>query len=173
MMSSVHKANHPVKGLSLLHPRAASGERMLSGVGQYQKEVQADEHNLHATHTAWMSRARNLASLLDAAWAIPGTKIRFGADSLLGLIPGAGDVLTSGLSAYLLYGAWRHGTSKWTLARMSGNILIDLLFGSIPLLGDLFDLVWKSNQRNVRLLEKDFAARLGRHSNTRFDPPKV
>lgn len=108
---------------------------------------------------AWFERVRWLARHLDAAWAIPGTNVRFGVESLLGLIPGAGDVVSAGISGYLVWEAHRNGASKWLIARMAVNILIDLLIGSIPLVGDLFDVFWKSNQRNVRLIEKEFSAK--------------
>lgn len=118
---------------------------------------------LHSPHLgverAWLERVRWLARRLDAAWAIPGTKIRFGVESLLGLIPGAGDAVSAGISGYLVWEAHRNGASKWLIARMVGNILIDLTVGSIPLIGDLFDVVWKANQRNVTLIEKEFAGK--------------
>lgn len=119
---------------------------------------------------AWLERVRWLARHLDAAWAIPGTKIRFGAESLLGLIPGAGDAVSAGISGYLVWEAHRHGASKWLIARMVGNILIDMTIGSIPLLGDLFDVVWKANQRNVQLIEKEFAVRAFRSRKSTSRP---
>lgn len=156
-MLSMQKTNYRAKAFPSLHPQATGLEGTRANVVLPWRHLRPSGQEQHAAHALWISRSRKLASLMDAAWGIPGTKFRFGADSLLGLIPGAGDALTASISAYLLYGAWRHGTSNWTLVRMAGNILIDLLFGSIPLLGDLFDFMWKSNQRNVRLLEREFA----------------
>ena len=99
-------------------------------------------------------RLRTLARVQDELFRIPGTRIRFGLDALIGLIPGAGDVFTSGVSVYVLLEATRMGASPSVIARMAGNILLDLLFGAIPLLGDVFDVGWKANVRNVRLLER-------------------
>ena len=101
-----------------------------------------------------IDRLRALARVQDELFRIPGTRIRFGIDALIGLIPGAGDVFTSGVSVYVLLAATRMGAPPSVVARMAGNILLDLLFGAIPLLGDIFDVGWKANVRNVRLLEK-------------------
>ena len=101
-----------------------------------------------------IERLRTLARVQDELFRIPGTRIRFGLDALIGLIPGAGDVFTSGVSVYVLLEATRMGASPSVIARMAGNILLDLLFGAIPLLGDVFDVGWKANIRNVRLLER-------------------
>jgi len=89
---------------------------------------------------------------MDSAFEIPGLKLRFGLDAILGLLPGIGDLATSFVSLYILQEAQRRGVSRVTLTRMSFNILIDWLVGTIPLLGDAFDVVWKSNQKNVALL---------------------
>ena len=85
---------------------------------------------------------------------IPGSA---GSGLPIGLIPGAGDVLTTGVSAYALLTATRMGAPASVIARMAGNIVLDLLVGAIPLVGDLFDIGWKANTRNVKLLER-FAA---------------
>ncbi|MBC7965233.1 MAG: DUF4112 domain-containing protein [Fuerstia sp.] len=93
-----------------------------------------------------------LARLMDSAFEIPGLRMRFGLDAILGLLPGVGDLVASLVSLYILQEAQRRGVSRVTLTRMSANILIDWLVGSIPLAGDAFDVVWKSNQKNVALL---------------------
>lgn len=93
-----------------------------------------------------------LAKMMDSAFEIPGMKVRFGLDAILGLIPGFGDFATSFVSLYILQEAHRRGVSRLTLARMGGNILVDWLFGSVPVLGDAFDVFWKSNQKNVAIL---------------------
>jgi hypothetical protein len=98
-------------------------------------------------------QARTLARILDNAFGIPGTRIRIGLDPIIGLIPGIGDLVGSGLSAYILWLGARAGAPVPVLARMLINILIDMLVGSLPLVGDLFDAGWKANQRNVDLLE--------------------
>ena len=93
-----------------------------------------------------------LARLMDSAFEIPGLRLRFGLDAILGLLPGIGDLAASFVSLYILQEAQRRGVSRVTLTRMSFNILIDWLVGSVPLLGDAFDVVWKSNLKNVELL---------------------
>lgn len=95
-----------------------------------------------------------LAEWLDSIFQIPGTKIRFGLDALLGLIPGLGDTATSAASLYILLAASRYGVSRITMLRMAANIAVDYAVGSIPLLGDTFDVFWKANQKNVELLRE-------------------
>ncbi len=99
-----------------------------------------------------LDQLKLLARLMDSAFEIPGLRLRFGLDAILGLLPGIGDLASSFVSLYILQEAQRRGVSRVTLARMSFNTLVDLLVGSIPLLGDAFDVVWKSNQKNVALL---------------------
>jgi hypothetical protein len=99
-----------------------------------------------------------LARWMDTVFEIPGVGFRFGLDALIGLLPGAGDVATSAVSIYILTKAQRHGVSRVTLARMGLNIMIDLVFGAVPFIGDFFDAYWKSNHRNVELLRRHIAA---------------
>ena len=94
----------------------------------------------------------HLASLLDDIFNIPGTNIRFGLDPLIGLIPGLGDFITGIMSFLIIYGAWQRGLPKVTMARMFANIAIDTVVGIIPIGGDFFDAVWKSNRMNYNLL---------------------
>ena len=91
---------------------------------------------------------------MDGAYRVPGTTFRFGWDPIIGLIPGAGDLATSSLSLLVLYRAVRLGVPRVVIARMVLNILIDLLAGTVPLAGDLFDFAWKSNSLNLALLER-------------------
>jgi hypothetical protein len=95
-----------------------------------------------------------LARWMDSVFRIPGLGLRFGLDAILGLIPGAGDFATSLVSIYIFTAANRFGVSRITLVRMALNIVIDLVVGAIPFVGDAFDLYWKSNQRNVELLRR-------------------
>lgn len=95
-----------------------------------------------------------LAHLLDAAFAVPGTGIRIGLDALLGLIPGLGDLVPGLLSLTLVFEGARRGVPSSVLLRMIANILIDTIVGVVPLLGDLFDISWRSNIRNIELLKK-------------------
>ncbi len=94
-----------------------------------------------------------LADLLDARWKIPGTSIRFGADALFGLVPVLGDVTTGIASIYIVMRAREHGATKVLIARMVGNIALDTVVGSIPVLGSIFDVYFKANRRNIRLLK--------------------
>lgn len=93
-----------------------------------------------------------LAWLLDQAFRIPGTNQRVGVDGLIGLIPGVGDTVGALLSTYIVIEAARRGASLWTVVRMLGNVAVETLVGAIPVLGDLFDIVWKANVRNLALL---------------------
>jgi hypothetical protein len=95
-----------------------------------------------------------LSWLMDDLIRVPGLGWRFGLDAIVGLIPGFGDTATSLVSFYILVAAVRYRVPKVTLLRMGMNIGIDYLVGSLPLVGDLFDAWWKSNQMNVALLRK-------------------
>ncbi len=106
---------------------------------------------------AWLFRDRTLHGLeilLDEAFVIPGTGIRFGLDGLIGLVPGLGDVVAGVLSAAIPLAAWVRGAPYVTLARMAANLGIGVLVGSIPVLGDIFDIAWKPNRRNYLLLKR-------------------
>jgi hypothetical protein len=101
-----------------------------------------------------IERLENLSRLLDVAYGIPGTKLRFGLDALLGLVPIAGDVASAALSAYLIYEARRLGLPKTAIARMIGNVAFDAVLGAVPLFGDIFDVFWRANIRNIRILRR-------------------
>jgi hypothetical protein len=109
-----------------------------------------------------LRRVRSLALLMDSAWEIPGTTFRTGLDSLIGLIPGAGDLITTAFSVYIVAEARRLGVRRRTLARMAANVGVDALVGAIPLLGDIFDATFKANAKNLRLLELDLLKQQGR-----------
>ncbi|MWG36412.1 DUF4112 domain-containing protein [Halomarina oriensis] len=100
-----------------------------------------------------LERCQFLANLLDDAVPIPGTDQRIGLDSILGVLPVAGDAVTAVASSYIVLEAARLGAPKRTVARMTANVVVDFLFGSVPLLGDLFDMFFKASRRNVELLE--------------------
>jgi hypothetical protein len=101
-----------------------------------------------------LARARTLARLLDSAVKVPGTGIRFGADALLGLVPGLGDVAGAAMAGYLVILAQRLGAPRAVVLRMLANVAVDTVGGTVPLLGDLFDVAYKSNTRNLALLER-------------------
>lgn len=104
---------------------------------------------------------------LDSKFRLPGTDMTFGLDGIVGMIPGVGDLLTSGVSAVFVMDGWRSGIRKRALARMIFNIVIDTLVGMIPVLGDLFDFAFKSNVKNLKILraEREMLAR-GKHYRT-------
>lgn len=119
------------------------------------------------SHEERLAQVRWLASVMDDRYVVPGTPIRFGWDSILGLFPGIGDVLTSIISLLIVHHAWQTGTSTFTLARMVGNVAADFLIGSIPFVGDLFDVAFKANRKNARLLELHLKRRNNK-ANYRF-----
>jgi len=101
-----------------------------------------------------VERLRVVSRLLDSAFSIPGTRIRFGLDPLIGLVPGIGDAVGAVFSGYLILQASRLGAPRSTITRMIANVAIDTVVGWVPLLGDLFDVGWKANTRNLALLEQ-------------------
>ena len=106
---------------------------------------------------AELDRLQQLANLLDAWFVIPGTSIRIGLDPIVGLIPGAGDFVSFLASVYIVDRLSRLGVSGFTRARMAGNIVIDFLLGSIPILGDFFDVGFRANVRNLELARRELA----------------
>lgn len=99
-----------------------------------------------------LRRLDKLSRLLDNAFAIPGTRFRIGLDGILGLIPGIGDATGAALSIYLIVQAARLGLPVSTLLRMVGNVALETVVGAVPIVGDIFDIVWKANIRNMALL---------------------
>lgn len=106
-----------------------------------------DPHSVRA-------RVEALEKLLERAFLIPGTKIPFGLDSVIGLVPVLGDVVTAVMGGYMVWEARNLGMSKWQLIRMTANVGIDTAIGAIPLVGDAFDLFWRSNSKNLRIIKK-------------------
>ena len=100
---------------------------------------------------------QSLARLLDAVFRIPGTEVRFGLDAMIGIIPGVGDLAGAVVAGYLVIAAARLGASPAVLLRMLLNVAVDTLLGSIPFLGDVFDVAWRANTRNVALLQRHLA----------------
>jgi hypothetical protein len=101
------------------------------------------------------------ATLLDAGIRVPGTRLRFGLDPIIGLIPGVGDAAGAVLAGWIFVEAVRMGASRATLTRIAVNIVVDAGVGAIPVLGDFFDFVWKANLRNVAILERHLAEPVG------------
>ena len=102
-----------------------------------------------------------LAKIMDSQFRIPGTEIRFGLDSLIGLIPGVGDFAGFLVSGYMVAVLAKNGASGFVIARISLNIIIDALIGSIPVIGDIFDVAFKANERNMTLIHQHYVE--GRH----------
>ncbi|MBK6707193.1 MAG: DUF4112 domain-containing protein [Sphingomonadales bacterium] len=99
-------------------------------------------------------RVDALEKLLERSFVIPGTKIPFGLDSVVGLVPVLGDLITAAMGAYMVWEARNLGMSKWQLMRMTANVGIDTALGAIPLVGDAFDFIWRSNSKNLRIIRK-------------------
>ena len=108
----------------------------------------------HPEAEAHLGRLRRIAGVLDDLVPVPGTRMRFGVDPLLGLIPGAGDAVGAGVASYALFVAVKLGAPPHVLVRMAGNVLVDALAGTVPLVGDLLDFGWKASRKNVRLVER-------------------
>jgi len=105
---------------------------------------------------ARLARMRRLAWLVDAAFVLPGTRFRFGLNSLIGLAPGAGDAVLCLVSLYIVYQAHLLGVPRARIAQMIGNVVLEVAAGSVPILGDLFDVALKANMRNIRIVEEHF-----------------
>src|ERR1700739_2327208 len=95
------------------------------------------------------------AALLDDMFRIPGTKIRFGLDALIGWVPGVGDAMTGIASFLIVFASWRRGAKAVTLVRMAANVLLETAIGAVPVAGDVFHIVWKAHRRNYRLLLRE------------------
>ena len=114
--------------------------------------------------TPGLKNLNSLAELMDSQFKIPGTNIKFGLDALIGLVPGAGDFATFLISGYMITILASNGASGFVLARMVLNVVIDSAFGAIPILGDIFDVAFKANQRNVKLMQQHYVE--GRHKGS-------
>lgn len=99
-------------------------------------------------------RLEMLEKLLERSFVIPGTKQPVGLDAMIGLVPVVGDLATAAMGAYLVWEARNLGLPKWKLWRMAGNIAFDTAVGSVPLAGDLFDFMFRSNSRNLRIVKR-------------------
>jgi hypothetical protein len=114
-----------------------------------------------------LERLRRLGYLLDNSIPIPGTGFRIGLESIIGLVPGLGDLVGGGFSAWIILQAARLGAPRSLLARMGWNLLVDTAVGAIPLLGDLFDAGYKANMRNLALLEQHVQGPAASHRASR------
>ena len=99
-----------------------------------------------------VERLDALARLLDIAFVVPGTKVRFGIEAIIRLVPGIGDMIASALSCIILYEARRLGVPMHVYWRMIGNVVLEGAVGAVPFLGDAFDVLFRANRRNIRIL---------------------
>ena len=125
------------------------------------------------SHEERLAQAKWLATLMDSNFSIPGTPLRFGWDSVLGLFPGLGDVITSAISLMIVRHAWQTKASPLVLGRMLGNVAIDFVIGLIPIVGDFFDFAFKANRKNARLLERHLERRVEKERARRARLPRV
>ena len=107
---------------------------------------------------ATLNRIRKLSVLMDTSIGIPGTPFRFGLDPIIGLVPGGGDLISAAFSAYIIFLATRFGIPRQDLTKMIFNVALEAVVGTVPLVGDLFDAFYKSNIRNLAILEKHLMA---------------
>ncbi|BAZ24232.1 hypothetical protein NIES4073_51250 [Kalymmatonema gypsitolerans NIES-4073] len=107
---------------------------------------------------ATLNRIRRLSRLMDTSLRVPGTGFRIGLDPIIGLIPGAGDLISTAFSAYIIFLATRFGIPRQDLTEMIFNVALESVVGTVPLVGDLFDAFYKSNIRNLAILEKHLTA---------------
>lgn len=105
------------------------------------------------SHVASLRRIRRISHLLDNAIPIPGTKYRIGLDPILGLIPGGGDLISSIFAGYVVFKSAQMGVPRETLVQMAANIVFDTFAGTVPVAGDLLDVTWKANVKNIELLD--------------------
>lgn len=99
-----------------------------------------------------LARITLVARMMDSAFFIPGLNRRVGFDALLGLVPGIGDAVSAALASYIIWEARQLGLPRWKIARMIGNLAVDTAIGAIPLAGDVFDVFFKANERNLRII---------------------
>lgn len=107
---------------------------------------------VHAETLKKLNRLRLIAKFMDSGWGIPFTKVRFGADAVAGLVPGFGDAGAALISLYIVMEARKLGAPNHLLVKMLANVAIDTGLGTIPVVGDIFDVFFKSNIKNIDLL---------------------
>ena len=103
---------------------------------------------------ARLKRLRRLAWMIDGVFSLPGTRFRFGLNSIVGLVPVGGDAILGAISLYIVYEAMQLGVPAPLLARMLANVALEVAGGSVPVLGDVFDMALKANLRNLAIIEQ-------------------
>jgi hypothetical protein len=124
--------------------------------GQYDRTWD-ETHRQRLVRIQWLDRT---ARFMDTAVRVPGTNIRFGADSVLGLVPGLGDVAGAIISLAIVNEARRMGVPNDKLIRMVVNVAVDGFLGAVPVIGDIFDVYFKANRRNVLIIQEHFDSRI-------------
>ena len=116
-----------------------------------------------------LEQLAKFAELMDGQFRLPGTNIEFGLDAIIGLVPGIGDLVCGAMSMWLIGEARRLGAPQWLIARMMWNVAVEVGVGSVPLVGDLFDVAWKANRKNIALLRRHFESESlrGAHASRR------
>lgn len=131
-----------------------------TGIGETRLEIEGpgtwsqEQDELRRQREAALARLERIATLLDANWRVPGTRIRFGLDPVISLVPVAGDLVAGLMAAYVVHQAARHGAPRRLILQMMMNIGIDVVFGTVPVAGTVFDVLFKASKRNVRLLRR-------------------
>ena len=128
-------------------PKLAISEEQLKRLAEQLPDVSRDPQ-------AVRQRVEAMEKVLERVFVIPGINRPVGLDSLVGLIPVVGDIATALMGAYIVWEARNLGMSKWQLSRMAANVGIDTALGAVPLAGDLFDFLWRSNTRNLKIIRK-------------------
>lgn len=123
-------------------------------MGLAPKHIERIKANLARDPAAVRRRLETMEQLLERAFVVPGLNRHVGLDSLVGLVPVVGDMMTAAMGAWLVWEARNLGMSKFQLARMAGNIGIDTAIGAIPFAGDLFDFIYRSNSKNLAIVRK-------------------
>jgi hypothetical protein len=121
--------------------------------GRAQSSRTRGTHDNYSRRAA-LERLDWMANLMDSAVVLPGTNITVGLDAVIGLVPGVGDTITTVISLWMVKEAHELGAPKHLIARMIGNVALDGLVGAVPLLGDAFDVMFRANIRNMRLLRR-------------------
>ncbi len=131
-------------------------ETLRSGPGGLHFDFRHSTANPFAnlTREQRLKRLEAVAKVLDVAFIVPGTKIRYGVDGIVGLIPVVGDIIATGLSLWLVYEARALGAPWHITARMLGNVAFQGVVGTVPLAGDAIDVLFRANMRNARLLRR-------------------
>lgn len=129
-------------------------ETLERGFREFRFEFEQANPFGNLTREQRIARIEAIAKLLDVAFILPGTKIRYGIDGLIGLIPVVGDIVTTAISLWLVREARALGVPWYITARMLGNVAVDGVVGIVPFAGDAFDVMFRANMRNVRLLRR-------------------